>query len=82
MPILHRKGDNMGKVIQANVHVVISVERLTELAQCCERMTEYTHPNEKLLIAILKSEEGVPVQLFMDKRSCKLNNRKIIANSS
>lgn len=72
----------MGKPLQATVHVVISNQRLTELASCCERMTEYTHPDEKLLITVLDSAEGVPVQLFMDKRCCKQREKDLICDSS
>lgn len=72
----------MGNTLHAAVHVVISNQRLTELASCCERMTEYTHPDEKLLITVLDSAEGVPVQLFMDKRCCKPRENCLICNSS
>jgi hypothetical protein len=59
----------MNHVRQATVNVIVTDTQLVELAQCSRRMADYADVDGSLLIAIVESQDGMPVRLVLD-RSC------------
>lgn len=61
----------------AAIDVMVTTEQLIKMAECSKRMTNYADVDGSLLITIIRSQQGVPVRLILDKRC--INNEELKA---
>jgi hypothetical protein len=50
------------------ISVTITCQKLASLAECSCRMTGYADPDGKRLITVMRSQDGTPVHLILDRR--------------
>lgn len=49
------------------ISVTVTCQRLVSLAECSCRMAEYADPDGKRLITVMRSQDGTPVRLVLDR---------------
>ena len=59
----------MEKSKNHEISVTVTCQKLVSLAECSCRMTGYADPDGKRLITIMRSQDGTPVRLVLD-RNC------------
>ena len=50
------------------ISLTVTAARLRKLADCAERIPGYADLNGSLLISVLRSDDGTPVRLILDRK--------------